>query len=71
MTRTDHEILVTGHDQLITGHGNLFTGHENFVTGHDNTITGHKTADQPCSWTGHDQLVISFSRPEFYSLRFL
>ncbi len=65
MTRTDHEILVTGHDQLITGHGNLFTGH-------DNTITGHKTADQPCSWTGHDQLVISFSRPEFYeSLRFL
>jgi hypothetical protein len=70
MTRTGHEILVTGHDQLISGHGNLFTGHENLATGHDNTITGHKTADplrkknnvhktadQPWSWTGHDQLM--------------
>ncbi len=28
------------------------------------TSTGHKTADQPWSWTGHDQLVISFTRPE-------
>ena len=66
----------TGHDQLITGHVNIFTGHENFVTGHNNTITGHKTADQlskkntghktadqSWSWTGHDQLVISFTRP--------
>jgi hypothetical protein len=37
------------------------------VTGHDNTSTGHKTADQSWSWAGHDQLVISFTRPDFIS----
>ncbi len=62
MNKTGHDQLITCHGNIFTGHKNFVTGHENYVTGHNNTITGHKTADQSWSWTGHDQLVISFTR---------
>ncbi len=45
---------------IMTNSGNV-----NLFTGHDNTSTGHKTAGQSMIKTGNDQLVISFTRPEF------
>jgi len=53
-------VTSTGHDILtMTSSGDV-----NLFTDHDNTGTG-KTADQSMIKTGNDQLVISFTRPEF------
>ncbi len=51
----DFKIMV-----VMTSSSNVMTSFLNVMTS-----TGHKTADQSWSWTGHDQLVISFTRPKF------
>ena len=50
---------------IRAGHEKLTSGHENFTPSHVKTIPGHKTADQFWSWTDHDQLIITFTRPNF------
>jgi hypothetical protein len=55
---TSSFLVMTSISNVMTRNSNLMTSNLNVMTS-----TGHKTADQAWSWTGHDQLVISFTRP--------
>jgi len=62
---TSSLLVMTSISSVMTSILTFMTSSSNVMTSFLNvmTSTGHKTADQSWSWTGHDQLVISFTRP--------
>ena len=62
---TSSLLVMTSISSVMTSISTVVTRSLNVMTSYLNvmTSTGHKTADQSWSWTGHDQLVISFTRP--------
>ena len=64
---TSSLLVMTSLSNVMTSISTVMTSSSNVMTSFLNvmTSTGHKTADQSWSWTGHDQLVISFTRPKF------
>jgi hypothetical protein len=58
---TSSFLVMTSISNVMTRNSNLMTSNLNVMTS-----TGHKTANQAWSWTGHDQLVILFTRPPLF-----
>jgi hypothetical protein len=62
---TSYLLVMTSISSVMTSISTVMTSSSNVMTSFLNvmTCTGHKTTDQSWSWTDHDQLVISFTRP--------